>query len=193
MEMRRHIIYWFGGWLFDFTKAITVIAFLGLMVHYFFYSVLIVKGESMEPNYYTGDIMTIDRVHYRLHKPTRGEVIALYFPGEIEKKFIKRIIGLPGETITIRKGEIYINNQVISEPYIETNKKTYPNIDIKLHQQEYFILGDNRESSSDSRIWGPLPQEYILGVVDEKIGNTFNWKEKFLHPIFRLLPGRVNG
>lgn len=180
MNRRQFFIYWFGGWIFDFTKIVTLLAFLILIVHYFFYTVLIVKGDSMRPNYWDGDVLMIDRVAYRLNRPHRGDPISLYFPGEVEKKFMKRIIGLPGEAVTIKQNQVFINQKLLNEPYIK-NIPTVPDMDIKLHDDEYFVLGDNRDVSSDSRIWGPLPKEYIIGATTERLGNLNDWKNSFLN------------
>ncbi len=171
MKTKRHLLYWIGGWIFDFTKIITILTFAGLIINYFLYTILIVKGESMEPNYWDGDVMVVDRVRYRVVKPDRGDVIALYFPGELERKFIKRIIGLPSEEIAIKDGNLYINQALTQESYLP-KLITRPDMTYKLSPDEYFVMGDNRDMSSDSRIWGPLPAESILGVVEYKVGNT---------------------
>lgn len=195
MKRRRHLLYWIGGWIFDFTKIITILTFFGLFVNYFIYTVLIVKGESMEPNYWDGDVMIVDRIRYRVTPPERDDVIALYFPGELDKKFIKRIIGLPNEEITIKDGNLYINQALIQEPYLPA-LTTRPDMDLKLGADEYFVMGDNRDLSSDSRIWGPLPAESILGVVEYKVMNTKSWQNKVKQVVIKsplaLLAGLGN-
>lgn len=181
MNPLRRLIYWFGGWLFDFTKFITILVFVGLIANYFLYTILIVKGDSMLPNYKDGDIMVVDRIEYRLSSPQRYDAIALYFPGEVEKKFIKRIIGLPGDNVTIANNHILIDGQPLNEPYLNNQVLTRPDMTLHLNSDEYFVLGDNRDVSSDSRIWGPLPKNYIIGHVGYRLGNLNSWIAKLKH------------
>src|SRR5438876_4485081 len=95
-------IFWVTGWIYDFTKLATIILVAGALIHYFFATVLVVKGKSMEPNFRDGQVLLIDKISYRLDIPKRDDVIAMYFPGETEKRFIKRIVGLPGETVNLK-------------------------------------------------------------------------------------------
>lgn len=176
MDYPNRKLYWFAGWLYDFTKVATFFVFALVITHYFFFTIFIVKGASMEPKLIDGDIMLVNRVQYRTTPINRGDVIALYFPGEDEEKFVKRVIGLPGETVKIENANILINNQIIDEPYIDNNT-TKPNQTVKLNDDEYFVMGDNREVSSDSRVWGPLSKQYIIGIVDNRLANKNQWKE----------------
>lgn len=164
-------LYWFGGWIYDFTKIATFIVFLLLVTHYFFVTIFIVDGVSMETTLQSKDIMLVNRLEYKQHPIKRGDVIALYFPGEDQKKFVKRVIGLPGEKVKIEIDHVYINNKLISEPYLN-GMPTRPDQVVALEDNEYFIMGDNRELSSDSRIWGPLPENYIIGKTVYRFLNT---------------------
>ena len=124
----------------------------------------------MEPNFENGDYLIVDELSYRLREPQRGEVIVFKYPGNLSQRYIKRIIGLPGETIEIKEGEIVISSQgkkyVLDESrYLPPDFKTLGENFFALGQDEYFVLGDNRFFSSDSRRWGPLPQEDIIGRV----------------------------
>lgn len=164
-------LFWFSGWLYDFSKYATILLAVGLIVHYFFYSVVIVRGESMEPNYMDGDIMVVDKISYRVDQPKRGDVVAMFFPGEPRNRFLKRVIGLPGENVTIQDGAILLNGEPLDEQYLPEGVLTFPNIERDLIEGEYFVVGDNRGASSDSRAWGPVPNNYIIGKAQRKLVN----------------------
>lgn len=126
-----------------------------------------VNGPSMRPSFESSDYLIVDQLSYRFEEPKRSEVVIFKYPINPSKFFIKRVVGLPEETVKITNGQIYIINKenpsgfLIEEPYI-----TYPKIDnltITLNTDEYFVMGDNRASSSDSRSWGPLPRKNIVG------------------------------
>jgi len=121
----------------------------------------------MTPTFHGGEYLIVDEITYRFSKPERGDVVIFRFPQDTSKFFIKRIIGLPGETVEIRRGEIYITNASnpeglkLEEEYVE-NKST-ETLKKELGGKEYFVMGDNRPMSSDSRIWGSLPENLISG------------------------------
>jgi len=128
----------------------------------------IVNGASMDPAFETSQYLIIDQISYRFEEPKRGEVIVFYFPEDTSKFFIKRIIGLPEETVTIERGNVSVTtasgeNISLDEPYIAPQNASDSTLAVKLGKNEYFVMGDNRESSSDSRIWGPLPRDLIVG------------------------------
>jgi signal peptidase I len=124
-----------------------------------------IEGESMMPNYLNAEYLLTEKVTYYLNKPQRGDVIVLRPPLTVSEgdEFIKRIIGLPGETIRISGGRVYINGKLLNEPYIASSVTTNGGFflsndsDFTVPQDEYFVMGDNREHSSDSRYWGPVP------------------------------------
>jgi len=121
-----------------------------------------VYGSSMEPNFHNGEYIVVNRLVYYLHPPRRGDVIIFHYPRDPRRSFIKRVIGLPGETVEIRHGKVYINGKPLDEPY-PLNPATYswgPSI---VGKDEVFVLGDNRNFSSDSHSWGMLPIRYIIG------------------------------
>ena len=124
----------------------------------------------MEPNFHNNDYLIVDMISYRFREPLRGEVVVFSAPNRPLHKFIKRIIGLPGETIEIREGEVLIHLDqdylILDESdYLYYQVKTIGNLKIILEENEYFVLGDNRIASSDSRHWGALPIEKIIGRV----------------------------
>lgn len=130
-----------------------------------------VSGASMEPSFDTGDYLLIDQVSFRFREPSRGEVIVFRFPNNPSEFYIKRIVGLPGETVEIRDGDIYIYNKetpngfLLDESTYQHFGFTFGNIKTQLSDNEYFVLGDNRSASSDSRRWGPLERDLVIGRV----------------------------
>ena len=136
----------------------------------------IVSGTSMFPTFDTGHYLIVDKLSYRIHAPARYDVIVMVFPKDTTKDFIKRIIGLPGETVVIKSGVVSIKNTAHPDGIIlDQSFVTYPKRDdtltVTLTSNEYFVMGDNRAGSYDSRYWGPLPASDIIG-----------------HPVLRLLP-----
>lgn len=131
----------------------------------------LVSGASMEPNFSTGNYLLIDEVTYRIRPPERGEVVVFKYPNDPSVYYIKRIIGLPGERVIVKDGEVKIINEQnpdglkIEEVYLDTTLKTLGNIDSTLNTDEYFVMGDNRSFSYDSRSWGSLPKDNIIGIV----------------------------
>lgn len=127
----------------------------------------IVDGASMDPTFKSGEYLIVDELTYHFKSPERGSVLIFKYPNDPSKYFVKRVIGLPGETISIEEGKVrIINNQhpdgfVLDEPYVRFGKDE--NLVRNLDNDEYFVLGDNRLSSADSRIWGPVPEGNIIG------------------------------
>lgn len=120
-----------------------------------------IEGSSMEPSMHPNQYVLVDKISYMLGDPQRGDVIVFNYPQATERDFIKRVIGLPGETVTVRGGVVYVNGAALDEPYIAA-APNYENT-WTLGPNEYFVLGDNRNSSSDSHAWGPLGREYLIG------------------------------
>ena len=148
-----------------FKMAILAVLTIGL-VRYFLFKPFYVKGQSMEPNFHENDYLIIDELTYRFRAPERGEVIVMHSPSNNDY-YLKRVIGLPGERVKISNGQIIIFNAeypqglVITETYLE--QKTTGTLEQTLSQDEYFVLGDNREASYDSRRFGPVKAVEIVG------------------------------
>ncbi|MBE2234506.1 MAG: signal peptidase I [Anaerolinea sp.] len=123
-----------------------------------------VEGMSMEPNFHDGQFLLINKLAYRLGDPARGDVIVFRYPLDPSRDFIKRVIGLPGETVEIRNGQVLINNQPISDP-ATVNSAFYNMAPLTLGAEEMFVLGDNRPNSSDSHSWGTVPADKVIGKV----------------------------
>jgi len=124
----------------------------------------------MEPNFHGGDYLIVDEISYQFRAPERGEVVVFKYPNDPSQRYIKRIIGLPGETIKIESGKVFIYQD--GEPlfldeidYLSHVIYTSGDVQTTLNKDEYFVLGDNRPLSADSRRWGSLPEEDIIGRV----------------------------
>ena len=123
----------------------------------------------MQPNFPDGEYLLTDKVSYRLRDPERGEIIVFEAPGTSGEEYIKRIIGLPGERVKIEKGKVYINGNVLLEPYIPAPINTSSGAflteskEVTVLLNNYIVLGDNRVASSDSRTWGFVPKENMTG------------------------------
>jgi signal peptidase I len=150
---------------------IAVIAFIIVApIRYFLFQPFIVSGASMAPNFATGDYLIVDEISYRFSSPQRGDVIVFntnFIPGYAGQRFIKRVIGLPGETVDITNGQVEIikdgKTTVLDEKYLPNNLKTYQDVNTTLKTDQYFVLGDNRTYSYDSRFWGVVPRSDIIG------------------------------
>lgn len=147
---------------------IAFIAFLIVApIRYFLFQPFIVSGESMAPSFGSGDYLIVDEISYRFSEPQRGDVIVFSWPKDEKQRFIKRIIGLPMETVDVSNGQVKIiendNTFILDEKYLPSDLKTYGDANITLQADEFFVLGDNRERSYDSRSWGVVPRENIIG------------------------------
>ncbi len=158
--------------LFEVVKITVITLAIILPVRYFLMQPFFVKGQSMEPNFDDGQYLIIDELSYRLSEPARGEVVVFRYPVDPAQYYIKRIIALPGETVEVADGRIKITNNehplgfVLDESkYLPAAISTYGNAKEVLGQDEYFVLGDNRAASYDSRRWGVLPSKNITGRV----------------------------
>lgn len=128
----------------------------------------IVQGASMEPTFETGEYLIVDQVTYRFENPSRGDVVVFRYPKDPSKFFIKRIIGTPGDTVQIDRDTVTIINEehpegfTLEEPYVNQMRPDTVLTEV-LGEHEYFVMGDNRNASSDSRVWGALPDDMIVG------------------------------
>lgn len=163
-----------GGLFLDFIETIVIALSIFLVVYLFFMQPHQVNGESMVPNFKSGEYLLTDKITYRMRNPERGEVVVFHAPPSAHCPegtgcdFIKRVIGLPGETVEVKQNSIYISSSPLREDYLPNNYKTLPgnfskNRAIILGSDEYFVMGDNRSYSSDSRAWGPIVKGDIVG------------------------------
>jgi signal peptidase I len=160
------------------TIALTLIIFLVIR---FAAQSFRVDGESMEPGLHTDEFVIVDKMSYLFQSPQRGDVIVFHYPVDPSKDFIKRVIGLPGDTIRITGSSVIVDGQTLHEPYISL-PFNFENKTLKLGSDQFFVMGDNRDNSLDSRSWGPLGRSYIIGkavavywpVNDLELINTYS-------------------
>ncbi|MFN6564425.1 MAG: signal peptidase I [Nostoc sp. ChiSLP01] len=142
---------------------------LALLIRTFIAEPRYIPSDSMLPTLHTGDRLVVEKISYHFHPPITGDIIVFQPPAELQRRgypqdqaFIKRVIGQPGEVISVVRGEVYINNKRLAEDYIAelANQPFQP---VKVPQDQFFVMGDNRNDSNDSRYWGFLPRKNIIG------------------------------
>lgn len=127
----------------------------------------VVDGASMSPTFKNGHYLIVDELTYRFREPQRGSVLVFRYPKDTSKRFIKRVIGLPGEIVSIKGGQVTITSSeypqglTLNEPYVVMEKED--TLAYTLAEGEYFVMGDNRAQSADSRLWGPIEEKHIVG------------------------------
>lgn len=161
----------FFGFIFELIKTVLISLAIILPIRYFVIQPFYVNGASMEPNFHDNDYLIINELVYRFSEPDRGDIVVFKNPRNKQEFFIKRIIALPGEKIKIYNNQIFIYNKenpdgiLLTEEYLPEGRITRGNEVIELGENEYYVLGDNRERSLDSRIFGPIEKELITGKV----------------------------
>lgn len=140
------------------TLVLSVVLFVGINM---ISARIRVDGASMEPTLQTGEYVVINRLSYKFGNPQRGDIIVFHFPRDPREEYIKRVIGLPGDEVEVRDGTVYVNNVALNESYLKV-KTDYTNT-WKIPEGQLFVLGDNRNNSSDSHDWGTVPMDYVVG------------------------------
>ncbi|PIR72149.1 MAG: signal peptidase I [Candidatus Nealsonbacteria bacterium CG10_big_fil_rev_8_21_14_0_10_36_24] len=157
------------SFIWEIAKIVIIAIVIVVPIRYFLFQPFFVRGQSMDPNFENGDYLLVDEITYRFKEPQRGEVIVFKSPLDSSQRFIKRIIGLPGEIVEIKDGRVIVYNdkgqQVLNELDYLPNFSTGGDLKISLGENEYFVLGDNRPFSYDSRRFGPVLKESIIGRV----------------------------
>jgi signal peptidase I len=157
-----------GRFIFEVAKVVLVALAIIIPIRVFVIQPFQVNGQSMAPNFSDRDYLVVDEISYRFREPERGEVIIFRFPRDRSQFFIKRIIGMPGETVRIKEEGVFIvrngNEVQLDESFYLSNLlDNGPVQEVVLAENEYFMLGDNRGASSDSRSWGPITRDDIIG------------------------------
>jgi len=159
------------SYLFELVEVIAIALLIVIPIRMYLITPFFVRGQSMEPNFEDGDYLIIDKLSFRLSQPKRGDIIVFNAPLDAKSFYIKRIIGMPGEIVKVADGEVtifnedYIGGWKLDEKYLGNHTNTPGNIQIKLNAGEYFVMGDNREASYDSREWGSLRVDKVVGKV----------------------------
>lgn len=164
----------FGEVFLDIIETVVIALSIFLVVYLFFMQPHQVNGQSMMPNFESGEYVLTDKVSFKMRNPARGEVVVFHAPPGANCPegtgcdFIKRILAVPGETVEIRNNQVIVNGQALNEVYIPADYETQAgaftaNRVVTMGPDEYFTVGDNRSYSSDSRAWGPVPKSEIVG------------------------------
>ena len=159
------------------TIALTLIVFLVIR---FAAQSFRVDGDSMNPGLHTDEFVLVDKAAYLFQAPQRGDVIVFHYPLDTHRDFIKRVIGLPGDIINVTSTSVIVDGRTLQEPYI-SDTSNFGNDTWKLRPNQFFVMGDNRPNSLDSRTWGPLDRGYIIGkavvvywpITDWELINAF--------------------
>jgi signal peptidase I len=150
----------FRGWLKDILLAV-VIAFLMVV---FLYQPVKVEGTSMQPELLDQERIFVNKFVYHFEEIHRSDIVVFWYPKDPSKSFIKRVLGVPGDVVSIREGQVYINGQLVEERYVPQG---YQDVDsyppVRVREGYYYVLGDHRNASNDSRSWGLVPRKYIYG------------------------------
>lgn len=201
--MNKTIIY-FANIAYELGKWAFIVILLGTLSHFFLVTLFVISGPSMEVNFHSEQIVAVSRIGLFTGAYKRGDPMVIKFPGDPEhKKYIKRLIGLPGEHVVIKDNKVYINDKLIQEPYIKVPdaenlpyyyekpeweveaKKLHaqgkvqikPDVDVTLGPDDYFLMGDNRENSNDSRKWYAASKSDMIGPVRFILGQIVTNKE----------------
>lgn len=146
-----------------------------------------IEGQSMLPGLTSDQYILINKIVYKLHPPRRGDVVVFHSPREPDKDLIKRVIGLPGETVSIQSGQVFINGYPLVEPYVDS-RYGYQRSSGSwvLGPDDYFVMGDNRSNSSDSRRWGPLDRDQIIGKAWFAYWPPGSWPHRYSIPHYHF-------
>lgn len=177
------------GFVIETIKFVLLALIIVLPIRFFIAQPFVVSGASMDPTFKDGQYLIVDELSYRFQNPHRGDIIIFEPPVDMSKYYIKRVIGLPSDTVVIKDGIVTIKNSenpdgfVLDQSYVDSENEKIDFMSITLTDKQYFVMGDNRKSSSDSRIWGPITRNEIVGKPAAR-----------LFPIgsFSVYPGKVN-
>lgn len=161
-------------------RLLKIIIALVLILLFFFTALLSaqtfqVDGNAMAPTLKAGEQVLVNKLAYLFHEPSRGDVVVFHFPLDPSREFIERIIGIPGDTVTIAANQVFVDGVLVHEPYISqpVNPRS---LTVALGTDQFFVMGDNRPSSSDSRDWGPVPRSLIVGQAVLVLWPLSDWK-----------------
>jgi signal peptidase I len=167
---------------FDWVVVVTVALLVAFLVRTFVLAHFVVEGSSMHSTLETGDRVFVNKLSYRLHDPNRGDVVVLHeVTGASERDLIKRVIGLPGETIEMQNCEVTVDGKTLVEPYLDPEVVTFNNCGqnfdpITIPPDHVFVMGDNRGGSQDSRAIGPIDENDLVGRAFVVFWPTSHWK-----------------
>ncbi|MDP3992833.1 MAG: signal peptidase I [bacterium] len=161
--MNRFAPFW------EILKVVVIVFVSAIIIRGFVAQPFIVEGSSMEPDFHNGEYLLVEKLGYHLRQPARGDVIVFKYPNDPSINYIKRIIGLPGETVRVFENQVFVNGKILTEQYLSPDERTIVSqnpeapYEVALNGDQFFVMGDNRQHSSDSREWGPLGRDFIIG------------------------------
>lgn len=144
-------------------ESILIAVLLAVIIRLFILAPFFIPSGSMEPTLLIGDRIIVSKIAYRMGEPQRSDIIVFRYPRDPSKDYVKRLIGKSGETVALRNNRLYVNGREMPEKYLPAGLRFDDFGPVQVPQGTYLMLGDNRRSSEDSRVWGPLPEEYIVG------------------------------
>jgi len=147
----------------DILETVLPALLIALLINVFIGQATRVEGQSMEPNLHTDQRLVVEKVSYHFHGPQRFDIVVIRMPEQNDELLIKRVVGLPGETVEIHDGQVYINGQPLDEPFITADTRPGRSQKVLVPPLHVFVMGDNRNHSNDSRSFGPVPIENIVG------------------------------
>jgi signal peptidase I len=167
----------------EFVETIVITFLIYFLIRTFLFENYRVLGHSMDPTLENNQFLVVNKLGYRLHDPERGDIIVFRDRGSDERKLIKRVVGLPGEVVEISDGQVFVDNRALDEVYI-ANQGRYSQPPLQIPEGNYFVLGDNRNNSSDSRNWGTLPRDWVVGKA---------WVSYWPPRLWGIIPHEVYG
>jgi signal peptidase I len=176
--------FWKNSW--EIIKILALAFIIVMPIRLFLVQPFYVKGTSMDPNFKDGEYLIIDEISYRFHAPQRGDIVVFRYPADPQEHFIKRVIGLPGEKVEIKDNQVYINDKPLNESaYLDPSVITQTTKEgaITVGPDEYYVMGDNRPASKDSRFFGPVKKSFFTGRVELR-GLPFNRVGVFHTPVY---------
>lgn len=180
-----------GVVILEFIKIAILAAITISAVRYFIFKPFIVHGASMVPNFYENEYLIIDEISYRFKEPERGDIVVTRNPNKTDEFFLKRVVGLPGERVIVRDGTVRIATKdnpagtALEEAYLPSREFTPGTVDITLGSDELYVMGDNRDASFDSRMFGPLKRNLVVGKVLLR-GWPFDRAQRFPAPGYNI-------
>jgi signal peptidase I len=148
------------GWVKDISLGVVI----AILMVVFLYQPVKVEGTSMQPELIDQERIFVNKFVYHFEEIHRGDIVVFWYPKDPSKSFIKRVVGVPGDLVSVRGGRVYINGQLLEERYVPRgyqDSDSYPSVQVK--EGYYYVLGDHRNASNDSRSWGLVPRKYIYG------------------------------
>ncbi|KKM11863.1 signal peptidase I [Clostridiales bacterium PH28_bin88] len=147
----------------ELLESVVIAVILATVIRFFLFQPFYIPSGSMEPTLSPGDRIIVNKLTYRFSEPNRGDVIVFKYPLDPQKDYIKRVVAVAGERVEIRNSEVYVNGEAIGEPYLPEGLVFNDFGPVEVPRDSYFVMGDNRNNSQDSRVWGALPEQNVIG------------------------------